>query len=473
MSLPPPVSASLLLTDLYQLTMLQAYLDQGQAELAVFEFFVRRLPEQRQFLMAAGLEQVLDFLEGACLSEAELAWLAGTGRFHGRFIESLRLLRFEGAVDALPEGTVFFADEPVLRVVAPLPQAQLVETRIINLLQYQTLVASKAARARLVAPVQQLVDFGLRRAHGAEAGLLSARASYLAGFDGTATVLAGLHWGIPLFGTMAHAFIEVHARETEAFEHFARSHPQAVTLLIDTYDTEAAARQLVPLAHRLAAEGITVQAVRIDSGDLADHARRVRAILDAGGLGGIRIFASGNLDEYRLAALLGQGAPIDGFGVGTRMNTSADLPFLDCAYKLQEYAGLARRKRSEGKATWPGRKQVYRHYDAAGVMAGDVITLLDADGGGDADALPAGQPLLQPVMRAGRRLTASPSLTDIRQHARAELARLPPALRGLTPAPTPYPVRVSAALAALRAEVDARLDRQVALDAAAATAHLL
>ena len=475
MSLPPPVSASLLLTDLYQLTMLQAYLDQGQAELAVFEFFVRRLPEQRQFLMAAGLEQVLDFLEGACLSESELAWLAGTGRFHGRFIESLRLLRFEGAVDALPEGTVFFADEPVLRVVAPLPQAQLVETRIINLLQYQTLVASKASRARLVAPVQQLVDFGLRRAHGAEAGLLSARASYLAGFDGTATVLAGLHWGIPLFGTMAHAYIEVHARETEAFKHFASSHPQAVTLLIDTYNTEAAARQLVPLAHRLAAEGITVQAVRIDSGDLADHARRVRAILDAGGLGGIRIFASGNLDEYRLAELLGQGAPIDGFGVGTRMNTSADLPFLDCAYKLQEYAGLARRKRSEGKATWPGRKQVYRHYDAAGVMAGDVITLLDADadGDGDADALPAGQPLLQPVMRAGRRLTASPGLTDIRQHARAELARLPPALRGLTPAPTPYPVRVSAALAALRAEVDARLDRQCALDAAAATAHLL
>ena len=473
MSLPPPVSASLLLTDLYQLTMLQAYLDQGQAELAVFEFFVRRLPEQRQFLMAAGLEQVLDFLEGACLSEAELAWLAGTGRFHGRFIESLRLLRFEGAVDALPEGTVFFADEPVLRVVAPLPQAQLVETRIINLLQYQTLVASKASRARLVAPVQQLVDFGLRRAHGAEAGLLSARASYLAGFEGTATVLAGLHWGIPLFGTMAHAFIEVHARETEAFEHFARSHPQAVTLLIDTYDTEAAARQLVPLAHRLAAEGITVQAVRIDSGDLADHARRVRAILDAGGLGGIRIFASGNLDEYRLAELLGQGAPIDGFGVGTRMNTSADLPFLDCAYKLQEYAGLARRKRSEGKATWPGRKQVYRHYDPAGVMAGDVITLLDADGDGDADAPPAGQPLLQPVMRAGRRLAASPGLAQVRQHARAELARLPPALRGLTPAPTPYPVRVSAALAALRAEVDARLDRQGALDAAVAIAHLL
>ena len=475
MSLPPPVSASLLLTDLYQLTMLQAYLDQGQAELAVFEFFVRRLPEQRQFLMAAGLEQVLDFLEGACLSEAELAWLAGTGRFHGRFIESLRLLRFEGAVDALPEGTVFFADEPVLRVVAPLPQAQLVETRIINLLQYQTLVASKAARARLVAPVQQLVDFGLRRAHGAEAGLLSARASYLAGFDGTATVLAGLHWGIPLFGTMAHAFIEVHARETEAFEHFARSHPQAVTLLIDTYDTEAAARQLVPLAHRLAAEGITVQAVRIDSGDLADHARRVRAILDAGGLGGIRIFASGNLDEYRLAELLGQGAPIDGFGVGTRMNTSADLPFLDCAYKLQEYAGLARRKRSEGKATWPGRKQVYRSFDTGGHMAGDVITLLDADADGDADAdaPPAGQPLLQPVMRAGRRLAASPGLAQVRRHARAELARLPPALRGLTPAPTPYPVRVSAALAALRAEVDARLDRQVALDVAAGAADLL
>ena len=219
---------SLLLTDLYQLTMLQAYFDQGMADTAVFEFFVRKLPESRNFLMAAGLEQALDFLEDMRFTPQELDWLAGCGRFHGRFVDSLRGLRFTGDVEAMPEGSIFFADEPILRVVAPLPQAQLVETRLINLLQFQTMVASKAARVRLAAPNKLLVDFGLRRAHGAEAGLLSARASYLAGFEGSSTVLAAMKWGIPIFGTMAHSFIQVHDRENEAFEHFARSHPACI-----------------------------------------------------------------------------------------------------------------------------------------------------------------------------------------------------------------------------------------------------
>ncbi len=442
--------APLLLTDLYQLTMLQAYHDEGMNDAAVFEFFVRKLPESRNFLVAAGLEQSLDYLETARFCDQELDWLRRSGRFRDDFLDALAGWRFTGDVDAMAEGTVFFPDEPILRVVAPLREAQVVETRLINLLQFQTLVASKAARCVLAARGRALVDFGLRRAHGAEAGLLSARASFLAGFSGTATVLAGMRWDIPLYGTMAHSFVQAHDAEEDAFVAFARSHPAGATLLIDTYDTEAAAQCLATLAPGLAAAGCSLAAVRIDSGDLAEHARRVRAILDAGGLQAVKIFASGNLDEWRIEALLAGDAPIDGFGVGTRMNTSADKPYLDCAYKLQEYAGRARRKRSEGKATWPGRKQVYRHYDGEGRMAGDVLTLADDAGASDAQA---GEPLFSPVMRGGRRIAPSPPLSAVRERTAAELARLPAALAGLAPAPA-YPVQVSEAVHALARQVD-------------------
>lgn len=441
---------SVLLTDLYQLTMLQAYFDKGMNDTAVFEFFVRKLPDNRHFLLAAGLEQVLDTLENFSLSPHELDWLANCGRFHRPFVDSLADLRFTGEVWAMPEGTPFFADEPILRIVAPLREAQLVETRIINLLQYQTLIATKASRVRLAAPGHLLVDFGLRRAHGAEAGMLSARTSFLAGFEGTSNVLAGARWNIPLYGTMAHSFIQAHTDEIAAFDDFSHSHPNATTLLIDTYDTEAAARAIIPLARKLAADGITVQAVRLDSGDLDQHSRRVRKILDEGGLPGIRIFASGNLDEYAVTRLINAGAPIDGFGVGTRMNTSDDCPYLECAYKLQEYAGGARRKRSEGKASWPGRKQVFRRYNADGLMTGDTLTTENDEA--------AGEPLLECVMREGRRLTPSPALADVREYTRGQLARLPIALCGVEPAPR-YPVEVSAALRALVKEVDQRDQR--------------
>ena len=442
-----PTGESALLTDLYQLTMAQAYFDKGMNATAVFEFFVRKLPDNRNFLLAAGLEQALDYLEGLHFAPEELAWLRDCGRFDPRFVDSLADLRFTGDVWAMPEGTPFFADEPILRVAAPLREAQLAETRIINLLQYQTLIATKAARVRLAAPDRRLVDFGLRRAHGDEAGLLSARTSYLAGFDGSSNVLAGMRWNIPLFGTMAHSFIQAHESELSAFEDFARSHPHANTLLIDTYDTEAAARGLVPLARKLAADGIAIQAVRIDSGDLGKHAADVRAILDAGGLRDVRIFVSGNLDEYSVQALLAAGAPIDGFGVGTRMNTSNDCPYLECAYKLQEYAGEARRKRSEGKASWPGRKQVFRRFDADGWMTGDTLAL-------ENDDLP-GVPLLECVMRGGKRTFPAPALTAIRDHARARMARIPTAWRRLETG-TPYPVDVSPTLHALARQVDQR-----------------
>jgi nicotinate phosphoribosyltransferase len=443
---------SALLTDLYQLTMLKGYFDQGMRKTAVFEFFVRKLPERRNFLVAAGLEQVLDYLEQLAFSAEDLDWLAGCGHFDEAFVAELRGFRFTGDVDAMPEGTVVFPDEPLLRVIAPLPEAQFVESRIINLLHFQTLVASKAARVRLAAPHRLLADFGLRRAHGAEAGLLSARASYLAGFDGTATVLAGMRWNLPLFGTMAHSYIQAHDDEQLAFLHFARSHPKGATLLIDTYDTEEAARKLVPLARKLMGEGIDIAGVRLDSGDLAEHARRVRAILDTGGLPGIRIFASSNLDEASVRVLVESGAPIDGFGIGTRMNTCADQPYLDCAYKLQEYDGVARRKHSEGKTTWPGRKQVYRRFDKNGVAIGDTLTL-------EGDIQP-GVSLLQPVMRNGQRLAASPGLTEARANTARQIAALAPERRNLEPAPV-YPVAVAPALRDLAAAVDRRVrDRE-------------
>ncbi len=436
-------AGSPLLTDLYELTMLQAYRASGMNDTAVFEMFVRALPPGRNFLLAAGLEQVVEYLLTLHFSDDDLAWLASTGRFDAAFVDSLRDFRFTGSLDAMPEGTVAFADEPLLRVTAPLREAQFIESRVINLVHLQTLVASKAVRCVLAAAGRPLIDFGLRRAHGAEAGLLSARASYLAGFAGTATVEAARRFGLPVFGTMAHSFVQAHDDESAAFADFARAQPANATLLIDTYDTERAAHSVVALAKA----GMQVQGVRIDSGDLGAHAREVRRILDEGGLAQARIFASGNLDEDRLQALVGGGAPIDAFGVGTRMNVSADAPFLDCAYKLAEYAGKARRKRSEGKATWPGRKQVFRSFDAEGRMCGDVIGL-------DGDDAP-GTRLLLPVLRDGRRVEPPPSLESLRERTKRQMQMLPVALRGLSPAP-PYPVSVSPSLRALADEVDAQ-----------------
>jgi nicotinate phosphoribosyltransferase len=440
------MTRSVLLTDLYELTMLQAYFEQRMNGRAVFELFVRKLPPGRNFLVAAGLAQAVDYLAGLRFTPEELAWLRETRRFTDPFVESLAGLRFSGDVDAMHEGTVFFPDEPLLRVAAPLREAQLVESRLMNLVHYETLVASKAVRSALAASSRQIVDFGLRRAHGSEAALLSARASYLAGFSGTATVDAGRQFGIPIFGTMAHSYVQAHADERHAFEAFLRSQPGNGVLLIDTYDTERAAHVVVDLAREAAAHGVSVKGVRIDSGDLAEHARRVRAILDAGGFRDITIFASGNLDEYRLRDLLAQRAPIDGFGVGTRMNTSSDAPYLDCAYKLQEYEGRPRRKRSEGKATWPGRKQVHRVTARDGTFLRDILAL-------DGEEAP-GTPLLVPVMRAGACVAPLPTLDASRDLLARELAALPARLRGLDDA-APYPVDVSPTLRALAAEIDA------------------
>ena len=438
-------STSALLTDLYQLTMAQTYLEQGMEESAVFEFFVRRLPPHRNFLLAAGLEQVLDFLSGLRVTQEELTWLKETNRFSAALLRYLETLRFTGDVDAIPEGTLFFPGEPILRIVAPMPLAQIVETRIMNLLNFQSMIASKAARSVLVAGEKPVIDFGLRRAHGAEAGLLAARASYIAGFAGTATVLAGMQYGIPIFGTMAHSFVQAHKDESAAFEHFAQAQPDNVVLLIDTYDTEAGAQRVVELAPQLKKRNIRIKGVRLDSGDLADHARKVRLILDGGGLNDTGILASGNLDEYRLRDLIRSGAPIDSFAVGTAMTTSSDAPSLDCAYKLQEYAGRPCRKRSEGKATWPGRKQVFRLYGRDGRLDHDIVTTLT-------DRQP-GEPLLQPVMKEGRRLAPSPTIGAIRQQVARQLLRLPDLFRELDECRL-YDVQISHALRSLADSVD-------------------
>jgi nicotinate phosphoribosyltransferase len=442
--------ASALLTDLYQLTMLQTYYEHGMTDTAVYELFFRRLPPKaRNFFVAAGLEQVVEYLEGLRFLPEEIEWLGAQNRFTKETLDRLASLRFTGDVDAIPEGTVFFANEPMIRIVAPLPVAQLVETRVMNILHFQTMIASKAARAAIQAPDKVLVDFGLRRAHAAEAGLYAARATYLAGMAGTATVLAGKLYGVPLFGTMAHSFIQAHDSEIAAFENYARSHPDNITFLIDTYDTEAAAHKVVQLAPKLARDGIHIRAVRLDSGDLAQHARNVRKIFDDGGLQDVKIIASGGVDEFSLRDLLNvQKAPIDGFGIGSGMDASYDVPTLDCAYKLQEYGGQPRRKRSEGKATWPGRKQIFRSYDGASRMSGDLLALETERG--------LGEPLLKPVMRTGKRLPGLETLGQARERCRVELGRLPDALRLLEPVP-PYPVAVSDSLKALADEVDRKL----------------
>jgi nicotinate phosphoribosyltransferase len=444
----PPTSP--LTIDLYELNMVQAYLDQAEDKEAVFEFFVRRLPARRGFLLSAGLADALDYLETLQFSKADIDWLKSTGRFRQNLLDYLSGFRFTGDVHAIPEGTVCFANEPLLRITAPLPQAQLVETRLINILHFQTLIASKAARMVLAAPGKVLADFGLRTAHGAEAGLYSARASYLAGFAGAANVLAGECYGVPIVGTMAHSFVQVHGDEMQAFENFARARPEGVILLIDTYDTEAGARKVVALAPKLKADGIAIRGVRIDSGDLTAMARKVRAILDDGGLRDVIILVSGGIDEDVLAGMMKAGAPIDGFGIGVNLATSQDVPAFDCAYKLQEYTGTPKRKLSEGKATWPGRKQVWRAYDADGRMRGDILSL-------ENDKQP-GEALIVPVMRTGKRIAPSPTLAQIRERAARDLARLPEPLRQLR-ADASYPVKVADALTALAAQADVKTRR--------------
>lgn len=437
-----------LLTDFYQLAMAQAYFDTQMSDTAVFELFVRRLPKTRRFLLAAGIEQVVDYLEQLRFHDEDLEFLASLKKFSAPFLDYLGSVRFTGALHAMPEGTPFFADEPILRVTAPILEAQLLESRVLNIVHFQTTIASKAARCVIAARGRQLVDFGMRRAHEASAGLFAARAAYLAGFDATATVAAGECFAIPLSGTLAHSFIEAHDSEQAAFRAFVCSRHEPTTLLVDTYDTQRALERVISLADEFGAGGApgTVRAVRIDSGDLAAQARSARALFDAHGHRDIQIVLSGGLDEYLIEELLAAGVPVDAFGIGTALDVSADAPALDMAYKLQEYAGRPRRKTSPGKATWPGAKQVYRERDAAGQCLRDHIVRLEEPSDG--------YPLLQEVMRNGRRIAPLPPLARVRDYCRGELQALSPPLRELREGPQAYAASISDALRELADTLD-------------------
>lgn len=417
-----------LFTDLYELTMLQAYFEEGMNEDAVFSLYVRRLPSRRNFLLACGLDTVLGYLETLRFSAEDIAYLASLGTFSDRFLDWLRDLRFTGDVHAVAEGLPVFANEPILELTAPLPQAQLVETFVMNQIHLQTVLASKALRVVTAAQGRPVVDFGPRRMHGVDAALKASRAFHIAGVAATSNVLAGKHYGVPVTGTMAHSYIQAYGDEAAAFRAFARLYPETV-LLVDTYETLDGIRKVIDLARELG-ERFKIRAVRLDSGDLGELARTSRRLLNEAGLQGVEIFASGGLDEDRIAALLSAGAPIDGFGVGTRMGVSSDDPDLDIAYKLCEYAGKGRLKLSAGKPILPGRKQVFRIAEN-GADVRDVIARAGED-------LP-GRPLLAPVMRGGRRLPAGKvDLDSAREHAREQVARLPDQVRALAPAEPPY-----------------------------------
>ena len=449
---PLLVRDAALFTDLYELTMAASYFRERMHGEATFSLFVRRLPRRRGFLVAAGLDDVLRFLESFEFSEAALGYLRTLGIFEPDFLDFLAGVRFTGSVRAMPEGTVFFAEEPLLEVTAPIIEAQLAETAIINFVHLQTVLASKAVRAVLAARGRAVVDFGLRRTHGIDAGLKAARSAFIAGATMTSNVLAGLYQGIPPAGTMAHSYVTAFASELDAFRAFARAFPGSTTLLIDTFDTVAGARKAVVVAREMEQRGARLAAVRLDSGDLVELSRAVRRIFDDAGLGYVRIFASGGLDEDEIARCLEAGAPIDAFGVGTRMNVSADAPYLDIAYKLVRYGDRDVLKLSPGKATWPGEKQVYRLRGPDGAMVRDVLALRD-EPAPDRSA----EPLLRTVMVDGRRADPSPSLAANRERCAAQVAALPAPLRRLVTEER-YPVEASARLAVLRRSLEAQAE---------------
>jgi nicotinate phosphoribosyltransferase len=434
-----------LLTDLYQLTMAQSYFRSGKFEPATFSLFIRAYPPNRGYFVAAGLKDVLDFLEGLRFNGEAIDYLRSTGLFAADFLDYLKGLSFTGEVWAIAEGRLFFKDEPIAEVTAPIIEAQLVETFIINQINLQTLIATKAARCVYAARGRAVVDFSLRRTHGIDAGLKVARSSYLAGFAGTSNVLAGQKYAIPIVGTMAHSFVSSFDHEIDAFRSFVATFPDNSILLIDTYDTPAGARKAVEVAREMAARGERLRGVRIDSGDLAALAHVVRRIFDEAGFNDVKITGSGGLDEYDLEALAEANAPYDGYGVGTRMGVSADAPWFDMAYKLVEYNRRPVLKLSAGKSYCPGKKQIFRFVDGQGRPKQDVI---DARGGPPG----GGEPLLQKVMDHGKPQGAYPTLKEIRERFAAEFSRLDESFKAIRN-PARYPVELSPRLKQLHEEI--------------------
>jgi nicotinate phosphoribosyltransferase len=424
------------MTDLYELTMMAGYYSSGMANRrATFELFVRKMPNHRAYMVFAGLEQAIGDLLALAFSSEQIDSIKRWPQFRHvdeTVMDTLATLRFQGDLWSVPEGTVVFPGETLVRVTAPLPQAQWVETHLLASLAYPTLVASKAARVVTAATGRSLFEFGARRGHGPHPGLLAARAAYMAGFTGTSHVEAARRLRIPASGTMAHSWVQSFSAESDAFAAFARIFPENTTLLVDTYDTPEGVR-------RAAAIEPPVGAIRIDSGDLADEARQARTILDQLGRASVKIIASGDLDEFKIANLLAAGAPIDGFGVGTELITSRDAPALAMVYKLVELDGEGKFKLSPGKRTYPMAKQVFRRRDENSRFCGDHVTLAEEHAEGD--------PLLTPILRSGRLVTNLPTLESIRARCRDQLAALPEKLLALDAQPD-YPITYSDALEA-------------------------
>jgi len=438
-----------LLTDLYQLTMAQTYFQSQRLDPATFSLFIRSYPPNRGYFVAAGLQDVLEFLEQFAVDSTGIDYLHSRRLFADDFLDLLKGLKFTGDVWAIPEGRLAFKDEPFLEVTAPIIEAQIVETFIINQVNLQSLIATKAARCVHAAGGRAVVDFALRRAHGIDAGMKVARASYLAGFTGTSNVRAGQEYGIPIVGTMAHSFVSSFEREMDAFRAFIASFPNNSILLIDTYDTLAGARKAVEIAKEMAANGQPLQGVRIDSGDLKKLAIEVRRIFDEAGLKSVKIIGSGGLDEFDLADFTVADVPYDSYGVGTKMGVSADAPWFDIAYKLVEYDERPVLKLSTGKVSWPGKKQVFRMRDERGQLQKDVIALREEN-------IPGADPLLQKVMASGEVAVRCPTLEEIRDNFMGEFKRLSDPIKAIRN-PASYPVEISPQLTKLREEVGRQL----------------
>jgi nicotinate phosphoribosyltransferase len=432
-----------MLTDLYELTMAAAYHRESMFEQATFSLFIREYPPHRGYFISAGLEEVLSFLEAFQFSQNDLDYLETTGLFTPDFLHYLGSVRFEGHVHAIPEGRLFFKDEPILEITAPIIQGQLVETFIINVINLQVILATKASRCVQAAQGRGLIDFSLRRTQGPDAGMRMARAGYIGGLNGTSNVLAGKEYAIPVSGTMAHSFVTSFREEIEAFRAFARAFPDNTVLLIDTYDTLSGADKAIQVGREMESQGLQLRGVRLDSGDMASLSRRVRDMLDGAGLDYVKIFASGAFDEFKIRDTIQQGAMIDAFGVGTKMGVSADAPYTDIAYKLVKFAGHPVLKLSSGKKTLVDEKQVFRSQDQES-LRGDTIGLRHEN-------LP-GEPLLQEVMSSGRRVYEPESLNTIRSRCQEELNRLEHAFKALED-PAVYPVELSRDLQELQAEV--------------------
>ena len=431
-----------LLTDLYELTMAASYFENSMVEPATFSLFIRNYPHGRSYFVAAGLEQVLDYVANFHFSESDLAYLDRTGLFSDDFLEYLKTMRFTGSIYGLAEGEVFFIDEPILEVTAPIIEAQILETFVINTASLQSMIATKAARCVHAARGRRLVDFSLRRSQGIDAGLKVARSTYIAGFVATSNVLAGKLYGIPISGTMAHSYISSFEDEIEAFRAFARSFPKKTILLIDTYDTVAGARKAAIVGQEMAKEGHKLLGVRLDSGDMTLLSQQVRNVLDEAGLRDVEIFASSGFDEYKIARTLKEDARIDAFGVGTKMGVSADAPYFDMAYKLVQYGERPIMKLSTGKVNLAGGKQVFRKTDHQGQFLEDIIGTRD-------ETIEAACPLLEPVMQDGKLLRKHPSLEEIRERFRKNFAALDEKYKTLDGAHL-YPVKLSARLSALQ-----------------------